>query len=151
MSPDSAQPVIIDNRFVLTHETRHGGMATVHKAMDIQSGRVCAVKRMKPMPDDALVKESFFREYQALQRLSHPNIVEMIACGLDAEDRPYIALDWVDENLEEWIGRQGALSWAVFWPQIGRPLLDAIKTAQASKWIHRDIKPKNVLVADGSP
>ena len=151
MSPDSPQPVIIDNRFVLTTEARHGGMATVYKAMDMQSGRLCAVKRMKPMPDDALVKESFFREYQALQRLSHPNIVEMIACGLDAEARPYIALDWVDENLEEWIGRQGALSWLVFWPQIGRPLLDAIKTAQASKWIHRDIKPKNVLVAEGIP
>lgn len=151
MAAENPQPVIIDNRFVLTPEMRHGGMATVHKAMDMQSSRLCAVKRMKPMPDDRLLRESFFREYQALQRLTHPNIVEMIACGVDAEGHPYIALDWVDENLEEWIARHGALSWQVFWPEIGRPLLDAIKTAQASKWIHRDIKPKNVLVADGIP
>jgi serine/threonine protein kinase len=121
-------------------------MALVRRAMDLQSGRTCAVKRMLVTPDERLWKESFYREQKALQDLRHPNIVEFIDCGYAADGLPYLVLEWVDHNLEEWIIRDGPVPWATFWPTIGRPLLDAIKTAQAANWVHRDIKPRNVLM-----
>jgi len=143
---------VVDDRFLLTQHSRQGGMATVHKAVDSHTGEICALKRMKHLPDDMLIRESFNREFKALENLRHPNIVEMVACGLDADHFPYIALEWLDLNLEEWIGQYGPMRWVSFWPQVGRPLLDAIKTAQSSRWLHRDIKPKNILMtAAGAP
>jgi serine/threonine protein kinase len=145
LQPQSG-PNILEGRFVLAGAVRKGGMAIVQRAMDLQSGRTCAVKRMLVTPDERLWKESFYREQKALQDLRHPNIVEFIDCGYAADGLPYLVLEWVDQNLEEWIHRDGRISWAKFWPTIGRPLLDAIKTAQAANWIHRDIKPRNVLM-----
>jgi serine/threonine protein kinase len=121
-------------------------MAIVRRAMDLQSGRTCAVKRMFITPDERIWKESFYREQKALQDLRHPNIVEFIDCGYAADGLPYLVLEWVDHNLEEWILRDGPVPWSRFWPTVGRPLLDAIKTAQAANWVHRDIKPRNVLM-----
>jgi serine/threonine protein kinase len=121
-------------------------MAIVRRAMDINSGRSCAVKRMLITPDERLWKESFYREQKALQDLRHPNIVELIDCGYAEDGFPYLVLEWLDHNLEEWVHREGPTSWMTFWPTIGRPLLDAIATAQAANWIHRDIKPRNVLM-----
>lgn len=139
-------PDLIDERFLVTSEARVGGMSEVRRAVDIQTGRPCAIKRMLENPNDALIGESFFREYRALEDLKHPNIVEMITCGREPDGRSFIALEWVDHNLEEWIEKEGPLNWTTFWKTVGRPLLDAIRTAQAAKWIHRDIKPKNVLM-----
>lgn len=121
-------------------------MAVVQRAMDLQTGQPCAVKRMLITPDERVWKESFYREQRALQDLRHPNIVDLIDCGYADDGRPYLVLEWLDHNLEEWIAREGRISWSKFWPTIGRPLLDAIKTAQAANWIHRDIKPRNVLM-----
>jgi hypothetical protein len=127
-------------------------MAIVRRAMDIQTGRNCAVKRMLITPDERLWRESFFREYQALEDLRHPNIVELIDCGYAEDGLPYLVLEWVDHNLEEWIEKEGPMPWHSFWRTIGRPLLDAIKTAESQNWVHRDIKPRNVLInASGAP
>lgn len=74
-------PIILDGRFVLAGTIRRGGMALVQRAVDLQTGRPCAVKRMAVTPDERLWKESFYREQKALQDLRHPNIVEFIECG----------------------------------------------------------------------
>ena len=143
---------ILDQRFALSVELREGGMAWVQKAMDLQTGQPCAVKRMKLMHDELLAKESFQRELGALEALRHPNIVTMIAYGIDPQRHPYLVLEWVEDNLEQLINAQpNTLTWNEFWPQIGRPVLEAISVAQAKGYIHRDIKPKNILMASGNP
>jgi hypothetical protein len=147
MTLDDQEPVILDKRFVLSAmPPRRGGMAEVFKAMDIRTGRDCAIKRFIETPDTRISRESFYREQKALQDLKHPNIVELIDVGYTDAGQPYLALEWVDHNLEDWVSKEGPLSWQSFWTTIGKPLLDAIKTAQAARWVHRDIKPKNVLV-----
>jgi serine/threonine protein kinase len=114
--------------------------------MDLRTGRDCAVKRLFQTADERVWKESFYREQKALEDLKHPNIVELIDCGRTPDGALYLVLEWIDHNLEEWIAREGPMSWPTFWHSIGRPLLDAIKTAQAAKWVHRDIKPRNILM-----
>jgi serine/threonine protein kinase len=141
------EPKILDDRFALSDEKRPGGMAWVQKAMDTQSGSLCAIKRMKPLHDEMLAKESFYRELRALESLRHPNIVEMIGCGIDAKRQPYIALEWVDDNLENYVKLQRhPMRWTEFWPKVGRPVLDAICFAQTRRFLHRDIKPRNILI-----
>lgn len=143
---------ILDGRFALSLERREGGMAWVQKAMDLQTGENCAIKRMLLLEDELLAKESFRRELEALQALRHPNIVTMIGYGIDPSRRPYLALEWAEENLDEAIhGRLKPMQWNDFWSKIGRPILDAIAVAQGKGYIHRDIKPKNILIASDVP
>lgn len=125
-------------------------MAWVQKALDRHTDQLCAIKRMKIGYDELLGKESFQRELSALQDLRHPNIVTMIDFGLDSQRRPYLVLEWIEENLADVVkSRLHPMSWPEYWSQLGRPILEAISVAQTKGYIHRDIKPKNILVAQG--
>lgn len=143
------QPIIAD-RYVLTRDpVREGGMSTVQKVFDREESRLCAIKRMRdPRDDDLRWKESFNREYKALTELSeHPNIVTLHDAGVD-DDGHYMVLEWVPSNLVDWIQAKGPLSWDEFYHRLGRPVLQALAFAQSRGWIHRDIKPQNILVTD---
>ena len=96
--------------------------------------------------------EGFQREAQMLQDLRHPNIVEMMEVDRDDEGHWYIVLEWLPENLETAIKRDGPCSWEEFWRRFGRQILEAVVYAQKKQIAHRDIKPKNILVsATGVP
>ena len=124
-------------------------MSTVHLAQDLIEMRRCAVKRMKLLPDDQILVESFHREHEALQDLSgHPGIVTLYDVGKD-EQGFYLVLEWVPSNLAEFVARNGRMVWPDFWARVGRPLLDAIVHAQGRGWTHRDIKPANILITEG--
>ncbi|PZU21795.1 MAG: hypothetical protein DI589_12840 [Shinella sp.] len=125
-------------------------MSTVRKAYDIQACRFVAIKQMKNVSSsDLRWKESFNREYSALSDLSlHQNIVELYDAGVD-EGGNYIVLEWAETNLSEYISKVGGLTWDEYYQKIGRPLLEALSFAQSRGWTHRDIKPQNILIADG--
>jgi serine/threonine protein kinase len=127
-------------------------MATVTKAWDLVEQKLCAIKRLKPGGHEMQAKESFHRELKALSDLGqHPNIVTCVTAGQeDGED--YLVLEWVPFNLEDWIKHNGAMSWPEYFSQIGRPMIQAVAFAQNRGWLHRDIKPLNILITDnGSP
>jgi serine/threonine protein kinase len=143
-------PKLIGGRYVLTNEpVREGGMAFVWKAFDPTGDRFCAIKRMKTSREnDFRWKESFNREYAALSDLSgHPNIVSLYDAGVD-DDGFYMVLEWVQQNLVNWITERGSLRWERFYDEIGRPILQAVAFAQGRGWNHRDIKPPNILISD---
>jgi AAA domain-containing protein/protein kinase-like protein len=150
---DEAKPQIVCGRYVLTDPVRYGGMSVVQKVFDPQESRFCAIKRMKPdRYDEIRGKESFHREYAALNDVSaHPNIVTLYDAGSD-DYGFYMVLEWVPENLVDWINRNGPQRWSDFYPSLGLPILQAISYAQSRGWNHRDIKPQNILITDdGSP
>ncbi|MDP2325793.1 MAG: serine/threonine-protein kinase [Gammaproteobacteria bacterium] len=153
------QPRIIGGHYALTPRMRAGGMADVYKARDLNGDRDVAVKlfRAGGMSRD-LIQESFRRESGALQELKHPNIVQLFDFGHDtATDRPYLVLEWIDRNLDEYIATldrtdPSAWGWDSFIESLGLPILRALDFAHQRRCIHRDIKPSNILVMpDGSP
>jgi serine/threonine protein kinase len=136
-------------RFVMLPEKREGGMGTVQKAADLTTGRFAAIKMMKQGGDQERSRTSFAREVEALQRLTHENIVTMLAVDKDPAGRWFLAMEWIDDNLESWLLRNGAMNWNGFWAKIGSPLLSAIEYAQRTQsLVHRDLNPRNVLVTD---
>lgn len=139
-------PELLKKRYALTDLVRKGAQATVTKAFDTTTGSLVAIKRVPFGPDDARAREAFQREVRILQSVSHPNIVELIEVDRDETGHWFLVLEWVDDNLEDVIKREGSMSWAVFWDRFGEPLLDAICVAQLKQIAHRDIKPKNILV-----
>lgn len=138
----------LGGRYVLTDLIRGGAQATVVKAFDKQSAALVAVKRVKFGPDDQRAREGFHREATMLQALDHPNIVRLVEIGRDPDNNWYLVLEWIDENLEDVIAREGAMPWPIFWDRYGGPLLDAVIFGQKKRVAHRDIKPKNILVTD---
>lgn len=148
MSDTVPPPILLGNRYTLTNIVRKGAQATVTQAFDSKLGRMVAVKRIKFGPDDVRGQEGFQREVGLLQKLNHNNIVELVDVDKDADGNWYLVLDWIPDNLEDIIARDGIMTWLEFWDRFGEPLLDAVAYAHKSKIAHRDIKPKNILITE---
>ncbi|WP_439924384.1 AAA domain-containing protein [Nitrobacter sp. JJSN] len=145
-------PQILGNRYVLSNTSRQGAQAIVTQAYDPSESKTVAIKRMRFGPEDERAREGFQREVQMLQDLRHPNIVEMIDVDRDVGGNWYIVLEWLPDNLETVIQRDGPCSWDDFWQRCGGQILDAVVYGQKRQIAHRDIKPKNILVStDGVP
>jgi len=141
---------VIAGRYELEELTGSGGMSRVYRARDNQLGRLVAVKILhERFADDPDYVERFRREALAVARLNHPNIVTVIDRG-EADGLQYIVFEHVEgEDLKHLIVRTGplpvrrALELGV---QIGR----ALSFAHTNGVVHRDVKPQNVLIRDGS-
>ncbi len=140
----------IGDRYRLEEKIGSGGMSTVYRAFDPTLERWVAIKLMhRDISSDPDQLERFRREARAAAQLNHPHLVTVIDAGED-EGAPYIVFEYVEgETLKERIKRQGRLpvSEAVAYAiEIGR----ALECAHASRLVHRDVKPQNVLIdADG--
>lgn len=143
---DVVTPVLLAGRYVLTDIKRAGAQATVVKAMDQTAGSLVAIKRVKFGPDNTRAQEGFRREAQMLQDLNHPNIVGLVEIDQDSDGNWFLVLEWIDDNLEDIILREGPMPWSMFWDRYGATVLDAVVYGQKQRIAHRDIKPKNILV-----
>jgi len=121
-----------------------GGMATVYLASHRDTGARVAIKLLR---GDLLDKERIvdrFRQ-EGLLNLSHPNIVKIL--GVDIyKGRPYIVMEYVEgTDLEELIKKKGKLPISQT-TGIFTQILSALSYVHARGIIHRDIKPKNILI-----
>ncbi|MEM0962906.1 MAG: serine/threonine-protein kinase [Bacteroidota bacterium] len=126
-----------------------GGMGTVYRAERADDfEQTAALKRIKPGMDSEAVLARFRVERQILARLAHPGIARLLGGGLDAEGRPYFAMELVDgEPITDWCDdRQLSIDdrLALF-----ARACDAVAYAHRQLVVHRDLKPSNVLVASG--
>ena len=133
----------------LTKEIGRGGFGVVFSAeQERPVRRTVAVKVIKLGMDTREVVARFEAERQALARMDHPNIAKVLDAGTTATGRPYFVMELVRglpitaycDQHKLTTGRRVALL-----AQVCR----AVQHAHAKGVIHRDLKPGNVLVADG--
>ncbi len=96
--------------------------------------------------------ERFLDEARTLARFQHPHIVR-VHHFFEAHSTAYIAMDYVEgEDLSAYLARKGTLSEAEL-KGILYPLLSALAVIHRADFLHRDIKPGNIVLrdADGSP
>jgi hypothetical protein len=137
---------ILAGRYAIPAEFRSGGMARVYKAVDLEhDSRYVAVKILNQQHDDAAVAIAFERETKSLQRLAHPNIVELLDAGRDPDggDR-YLVFEWMEESLDSVL--RTSPGWEEYFRRWGVPILSAVAHAHESAVAHRDLKPANILV-----
>lgn len=128
-----------------------GGFGTVYRATHVNSGDSAAVKVLHPElithDNDAL---RFKREVNVIQRLRHPNVVDVFDFGQLPDGRPFFVMELLfGETLEHRLLSRGRLSLDETL-EILEPLASALDLAHAQSVIHRDLKPSNVFLADSS-
>ena len=146
----SGQPLPRIDGYEVLAKIGSGGMATVYRARDCQTGAVVALKLLSPEAGaSAVVRKRFEQEFQAARRLDHPNIVRTLDHGR-AEAGPYLVMEFVEgESLGDRIQRAGPLPPAEA-VRVVVEVAKALDYAHQQGLIHRDVKPDNILLtADG--
>jgi serine/threonine-protein kinase len=137
---------VLGGRYRLVELLGQGGMATIYRARDSQLERDVAVKILRPeYGADPDFIDRFRLEAQSAASLNHPGIVAVYDYGTDPAG-PFIVMELVEgEDLATIVRRTGALP-----PRAAARLVAqaarAIAAAHDSGFVHRDVKPGNILV-----
>jgi len=147
-----------------------GGFGLTYLGWDTQLDKPVAIKEY--LPNDLAVRESdhsvlpksdddegnfrwglerFLDEARTLARFRHPNIIG-VHRYFEAHNTAYIVMEYAEgETLDELLKREGALEESRLL-SIMNPLLDGLEEVHRGDFLHRDIKPGNILIrTDGSP
>lgn len=138
--------VAIGGRYELEQFLGEGGMGTVYRALDTQTGNQVALKLTKPevlqrYPEQA---ERFRREAEALIALDHPNVVRILD-ALDDNGQYVIVMEYLPGGtLRDKLKEHKRLD-IRYTLETALDLSDALTRTHRLKIIHRDVKPENVL------
>jgi serine/threonine protein kinase len=125
-----------------------GGMGVVYEAVHAELGSRAAVKVLARTDADPDAQARFRREWLAVGRLDHPNVVRALTAGT-ADGVAYLGMELVDGpdagKLVRQLGPLAPADAAAIVAQVARGLAHA----HAGGVVHRDVKPSNVLLAPG--
>ena len=126
-----------------------GGMGVVLKAFDPALNRYVAIKILAPhLGSSGAARKRFSREAQAAAAVVHDSVIEIHGVA-ETEGLPYLVMSYVrGPSLQRRLDDTGPLA-LVEILRIGMQAANGLAAAHAQGLVHRDVKPANILLADG--
>lgn len=136
--------------YTLKHLISETPASMVFKATREDDDQLYAVKVIKPeeLEDNKLALERFKREVDVINKMDHPNIIQIYHYGIGEGDRPYMIMPYIqgptladimhDLSEEEFL-------------DVMLSLLDTLWDVHKHNMIHRDLKPDNIMFYEGRP
>ncbi len=145
---------VLDGRYRIEGLLGEGGMGAVFVGEHLKLMKKVAVKVIHPeFAGDGDVAERFAREAVAAGQMDHPHVASATDYGTLPEGGAYLVMQYVrGESLRDLLDEEGPMSWATAC-EIGAQVADALAAAHQKGYVHRDLKPDNVMLEprdDGS-
>jgi len=132
-------------RYSIERQLGEGGMATVFLARGIRHDRQVAIKVLREDVAQRMGAERFLREIRTTATLNHPHIVPLHDSG-EADGIVYYVMPFVaGESLRDRLDREGQLPVADA-VRIACDIASALDYAHRHGFVHRDVKPANILL-----
>ena len=140
--------IMVASRYELQSHLATGGMAAVFRAWDHRLRRPVALKMLRALADaEPRAVERFRREAKATASLRDPHIVEVYDFFAE-RGCYYLVMELVEgRNLKDCLAAYGRLPIATALA-IAAQVCEALDAAHARGFVHRDIKPQNILLDD---
>jgi len=129
-----------------------GGAGAVYKGFDLQLQRTVAIKRLRDPAGSVVVDagrqgtpEALIQEAKTLSSLQHPNIVTVYDVALDEDGHPFVVMEFLSGQDLAQVVKRGTLTEPDFLV-VAEQVLQALIVAHGRGILHRDIKPRNLML-----
>jgi len=135
-------------RYRIIEELGKGGMGKVYKALDTEINEKVAIKLIKPeIASDKKVIERFRSELKFARKIRHKNVCQMYDLNKEG-GAYYITMEYVSgEDLKSFNRRAKRLDIGTA-ISIARDVCQGLAAAHKLGVVHRDLKPRNIMVDD---
>ena len=145
------EPIVIADRWRIVGELGAGGMGTVYEVKHERLGTGRALKQLK---EELANRPDFIKRFNGeaimMANLGHPHIVHIEDLAVEPGFGTYILMDLIrGSDLGKIIREHGPQPYSEV-VRIGEEIASALELAHSKRVIHRDIKPGNILIEDGT-
>ncbi|HYX52121.1 MAG TPA: serine/threonine-protein kinase [Candidatus Limnocylindrales bacterium] len=143
LQTEMAVPDLAGTRYQPIKMLGSGGMATVWLVRDTVLQREVAMKVLAPEASGGDLASRLQREAQLLARLEHPGIVPVHDAGTLVDGRTFYCMKYVQgRTLDEFVQELGLRERL----ELLRRLAEPVAFAHARGFVHRDLKPGNIMI-----
>ena len=141
------RPGALVGEYQITHLLGEGGMGVVYAGMHPEIGKRVAIKVLAPhAAQHADLIRRFKEEARAVNKIRHPNIIDIFAFNQLPDGRHYFVMEYLDgESLTARLER-GSMEFAEMRRLLSQ-MCSALEAAHEAGVVHRDLKPDNIWVA----
>lgn len=122
-----------------------GTYGKVYLAITKSNGQSVAMKKMKLDSEEEGVPSTAIREVAVLKEISHENVVKLLDVFCST-NKLVLVFEYVDNDLKKYMRSVGCRLLPATVRDLSHQLMKGIEFCHASRVLHRDLKPQNLLI-----